>query len=343
MMTLLLLVGLTGSAMAYTDATGDSTGAIDLLSANVTMYPPSSGTDAPDFIRLDVETDSQLPGLIIFDFDTDHNDGTGSGSILNMPFPPCPPTRCKTCEGYEFYVVLALRDQGDTANISYCKGCIGTPTCVTRDNPATCDEGTCYEPVDDCVIGDPDCWVLSTQEPCNNCTPNGTPRYVLDTPCGLESDYCGEGLQYGEWYVQKTGVGGGGGAIITRGRVELPGASFQSFSEYSFHLPWAEILARAAQNGALPDYNFAIANPPKYQVSIWYDSVFTDKDDLFDAGLVLNLNDYLPNADCEKAEDGAVGAQLCLADTNGDCKVNLTDLVQIKSEFLRNDCPNCTP
>ena len=82
-------------------------------------------------------------------------------------------------------------------------------------------------------------------------------------------------------------------------------------------------------------------NPPKYQVSIWYDSVFADKDDLFDAGLILNLNDYLPNADCEKAADGAVGAELCLADTNGDCKVNLTDLVQIKSEFLRNDCPNC--
>ena len=62
---------------------------------------------------------------------------------------------------------------------------------------------------------------------------------------------------------------------------------------------------------------------------------------MFDAGLILNLSDYVP--DTGKANDASNGAALCLSDANGDCKVNLTDLVNIKSEFLRNDCPNCCP
>jgi hypothetical protein len=84
-----------------------------------------------------------------------------------------------------------------------------------------------------------------------------------------------------------------------------------------------------------------VTQTPQYQVQAFHDPVFADEDDLFDAGLVLNLADYVPNTG--KATDASVGAALCLSDTNADCKVNLTDLVVIKSEFLRNNCPNCCP
>jgi hypothetical protein len=36
-------------------------------------------------------------------------------------------------------------------------------------------------------------------------------------------------------------------------------------------------------------------------------------------------------------------ADFCAADNNGDCKVDLTDLVTMKSEFLKPDCEACSP
>ena len=36
-------------------------------------------------------------------------------------------------------------------------------------------------------------------------------------------------------------------------------------------------------------------------------------------------------------------ADFCAADNNGDCKVDLTDLVTMKSEFMKPDCEACSP
>ena len=36
-------------------------------------------------------------------------------------------------------------------------------------------------------------------------------------------------------------------------------------------------------------------------------------------------------------------ADFCAADNNGDCKVDLTDLVTMKSEFLNPNCESCSP
>jgi hypothetical protein len=36
-------------------------------------------------------------------------------------------------------------------------------------------------------------------------------------------------------------------------------------------------------------------------------------------------------------------ADFCAADNNGDCEVDLTDLVTMKSEFLKPDCEACSP
>jgi hypothetical protein len=338
MLSALLVVGFSTGALAVTDGTGDQfVPGKDLASAEVLLYPPPTGSH-PDWVRLTVTMagGSTMPGMITWDFDADNDAGTGGGSSLNMPFPPCGPNRCKTDEGFDFYIVMVLRDQGDTSQLAYCSGCVGGQTCVTRGPEVPgCNEQICYEPLDSCAVGDANCYVQDTDSctgslACDN-------AYPLQTPCGIGSEDCGDGMKWGEYYV---GAGqGGGNDPVLRGRVYFEESIVDSATEYCFHLPWGDFIAYASIAGAV-DFG-AVSQNPDYQVSVWHDNVFLDNNDMFDAGLILNLSDYVP--DSGKASDSSVGEEECLADTNSDCKVNLTDLVQIKSEFLRNDCPNCCP
>ena len=139
MFSVLLVLSLQSGAEAVTDPAGDNfVSGVDLESAEVLFYPPSITT--PEWVRLTVkmQAGNHLPGMIIWDFDADANAATGAGSALNIPFPPCPPTRCKTDQGFDFFIVMILRDQSDTAQNAYCSGCVGGQTCVTRGDPVLC-------------------------------------------------------------------------------------------------------------------------------------------------------------------------------------------------------------
>lgn len=332
---LLLGLGTTGMA-AVTDGTGDAfvTGS-DLLSVDAIFYPPAAGTSTTTkWVKLVVTmaAGSTLPGMITWDFDADDNLATGAGSSLNMPFLPCPPTRCKTELGFDFYILLVTRDQGDSSNNAYCNNCVGTSAqCVTRGATVACTEGTCYEPADVCGIGDPDCYEID--EPCSGSLECEN-AYPLTVPCGASAIGCGTGLQFGEFYA---GFGTGGNKQpIYRGRVVAEIGEFAGKTQYCFILPWETIATEAAVKDAV-EYANLVQNPP-YQVSIWHDPVFADREDFFDPGLTLNLTDYVPNAGYAAS---VIGAAECTMDGNGDCKVNLTDLTAIKAEFNRSNCPNC--
>ncbi len=347
LLSVMLLIGLstTGMAAPIVDPVGDRfVAGKDILSADALFYPASSLPIA-DYVKLTVTmaSGSTLPGMITWDFDADKNTATGGGSSLNMPFSPCPTSRCKTEGGFDFYILLVMRDQSDTGNTAYCGNCVGAAgQCVTRGATVACTEGTCYEPGDSCDIGAPGCYLLD-ETPCSGAgqCPNA---YELQTPCTASSD-CGSGQQWGEYYV---GFGlGGNSRPAFRGRLELPG-DILAKNQYCFTLPWGKIVAYAAMMGAV---NFGdVKDDPTYQVQAWHDPIFDpndggDKEDFFDVGLTLNISDYVPNTGYAASTASAVEA--CSADITSavagqtDCKVALQDLVLLKAEFNRSNCPNC--
>jgi hypothetical protein len=337
LMGVLLLLGLSSDAMAIADPADDQfVAGKDMIAADALFYPPSS---APvlDKVKLTVTMNggSTFPAMINWDFDADNNPNTGSGTLLSINRPPCPTADggCKQIEGIDFSITLMLRDQSDTAATSYCASCIGGGNCLTRGDLIACNEPNCYVGIDKCSQGDPNCWVVPT----DSCTgiQGCESSYQLIEPCDDDSR-CDSGLQYGEFFV-----GSGSGANtdpIYRGRVYDIDSLVDIVSEYSFILPWGEIVAQASIAHAV-DYNDVVDNPP-YQVSIWYDDEF-DGDDLFDQGLLLNVTDYLPNSETLAAS--SVGAELCTANTNPDvdCEVGITDLIAMKQQYFRSDCPNC--
>lgn len=154
LLSIMLLLGLSATGRAaVTDATGDQfVAGKDLLWADALFYPPTP-LPVADWVRLTVtmNTGSTLPGMIVWDIDADNNAATGGSSFLNMPFSPCPAGGCKTERGFDFYVLLVLRDQGDAGHTAYCAGCEDYESnCARRGNPVECLEGICFEPGEMC-------------------------------------------------------------------------------------------------------------------------------------------------------------------------------------------------
>jgi len=121
-------------------------------------------------------------------------------------------------------------------------------------------------------------------------------------------------------------------------------------SDICFTLPWAEMIERAIADGASFDEAFARDNPPKYQVSVWYDTPFTDEDDFNDAaGTPINLADFLPDTDAGCQVDGEYNRFLpCKMNQEGaygDVDVDANDVTLFLSEFGRESslkrCPGC--
>ena len=121
-------------------------------------------------------------------------------------------------------------------------------------------------------------------------------------------------------------------------------------SDICFTLPWAEILERAIADGA--DFNEAYArdNPPKYQVSVWYDTSFSDEDDFNDlAGTPINLSDFLPNTDAGCQVEGEYNpyppCEMNQEGLYGDIDVDADDVTMFLEQFGReeyyNRCPGC--
>ena len=353
--SLLMVFGLAGISMAQTSPINDPNNdsylaTVDLTRASVQTYGKAGAGYVPSWVNLGIRmnTGDHLPGMIMWDFDVDQNASTGGGSTLTMPFATAegPDGPFKPDKGFEFYVVMALRTQANTSQTALSAGCTGGGyQCVTRGPGCTgCSpSGTYYELGDACIVGAPDCYEVlpGTFSDCNegNC-------YPLDSPCGTTPKDCAMGLLVGEWYA----AAGISGTPFIRGKVPLDVATFNIHTETSLcaTLPWAEMVARARNVGVLTDDQlfFTADNPPQWQVSVWYDAAPFDGDDMFDAGLVLNLVDFAPNTGRATA---VFNANLpCLMNQHGgygDIDVDADDITLFLSEFGREEfflpCPGC--
>jgi hypothetical protein len=295
---------------------------------------------------------SHLPGAVIFDFDVDNDTATGGGSIITgIPAGNCGSEPCKTPagDGFDFYVVLVLRTQGDTSNLSLASGCSGSRnTCAQRGAPGSCDEGICYQLGSPCDIGDPDCWEILEGGACNNCVPDII-SYQLDLICGATGARCDKPLIKGEYYV-----GFGQQNEVKVGEVLIRNTfNINNEAELCATIPWGLIVTNTfvaiTDAGKTPfDATYAVNNPPKYQVSLFYDTTFADENDLFTLpGLNVDVNDWLP--DTARAADGEYNHNTpCLhnsAGRYGDQNVDANDVADFLNEFGRshfnNQCPNC--
>ena len=145
----MFLLGMAGNALAVNDSIGEQLGTLDLATASVVTYSKPSSLEIPDFAKVGVTmaAGSHLPGAIIFDFDVDNDPATGGGSVITgIPSGNCGgPCKTPAGDGFDFYMVLVLRTQGDSSNLSLVSGCSGSSLpCVERGAPSACDEGTCY-------------------------------------------------------------------------------------------------------------------------------------------------------------------------------------------------------
>jgi len=245
------------SPFAVNDTTGvgQQLGPLDLATSSVITYDKENPSSIPDFVKIGVTmaAGSHLPAVIYFDFDVDNDTATGGRSFISsVPANNCGGQPCKTPadDGFDFYVVLALRTQGNTSSLSLCNGC---------------SETSCNKP-----------------------------------------------LLKGGYYV-----GYGPGIVVKVGDITIRQSySFFDESELCTTLPWGLIVTQmwsvindAANPIHLPfDVSYTVNNPPKYQVSVLYDSIFVDGDDLFSFGpFTVDVNDWLPDTD--RVADGEFNPQ----------------------------------
>lgn len=311
MMGMFFVLGLSFPVAAdwYQDTCGDAITPIkDLSRAKVEMFIDNTFEDESPWIYLCYEMcpGSTIPGIVIWEFDADSNPATGGGSgMLGIPLPPCP---CKVCSGFDVLVMETYRDQGPESAMGWCSGCVGAGAsqCATRGPAVPCDQGICYE-LDQQCFGGPGCYLLTDE--CTGCAGINPPYYPLDEPCPDSS--CGLPAKKGEWKAS-TYEGGAGGTLVDWGR-DIPKPPDTSTTEgggWCAKLPYGEILRDAKAAGASFDLDYALANPPEWQVSIYYDPVFADDDD-YVTGFSVDVSDWLPEGDCNKAQGQLSDGGIC--------------------------------
>jgi hypothetical protein len=350
-LSIFFLLGFTSLVLAANDTTADNfVPDVDLFSASVVTSSQTNPLFPPELANIGIKMapGSHLPGLIIFEFDVDNDSGTGGTSILAAPLdtaegggtPPYKPG----CGGYDFYVVLALRNQSDASEIALGAGCFGSSVpCIERGAQCTgCAGGAEAYALGPLCDGGANCWnvIQSVQTACNEGT-----CFQLDVPCPADQT-CAMGLLRGEWYMSTSLLAN----PSMRGKEILP-FEYNPDDETAicFTIPWAEMLESAVADGA--DFNEAYAkdNPPQYLVTVWYDTAFADESDYFTNGDLLNLSDILPN------DGGACNAagefnpwDPCpqnSAGGYGDLNMDAFDVTDFLSTFGRSvfsePCPNC--
>jgi hypothetical protein len=185
---------------------------------------------------------------------------------------------------------------------------------------------------------------------CHNCA-GGTP-----------SASCSRRREGGEWYAiptagTYTGASPIGNQGVLRGYLlPLPRGPEDAATQDCYTLPWSHIIVYAWRslleegNPKIFSYQKATENNHannKWQVSAWNDATFADGDDFGDAaGTLFDINDWVPNGDCNKASiDAADNLTYCEGNFDADQDVDGTDAATFKSDFgrspFKNPCPRC--
>jgi len=350
--SVLFVVGLSGNVLAVSDSTGENLiPNVDIATASVqtSNVPPDATTPDTANLGIRMAAGSHLPGAVIWDLDVDNDAATGGGSMVTgIPSILCGGAPCKTDAGggFDFFVVLILRNQSDSSTLSDCSGCIGSDVqCVERGAAATCNEGTCYALGSPCQLGDADCYEQTTQ--CTGCDPF---NYPLTAICGESGRDCAAGYIKGQYYV---GFGQGQNNFY-HGNINLPFLyNLDNEIEICLEIPWGIIGIQAWANirdaGTQPNFLLgALANPPRFQVSAFYDEDFADEDDLFSRQpFTLDVSDWMP--DTARVATGEFNQfALCAhnsAGLYGDQNVDANDVTDFLEEFGRSifsrPCPTC--
>jgi len=346
--SLLLLFGFNGiaGATAHQDnggAPGDNyVAGKDLKSASFRLSKVYSPGWCPEYAYLSIvmESGSTMPGAIIWDIDVDPA-LTGGDSALAMSLPTCEGGGAgpyKPERGFEFFILMTLRQQSDTGNNAICNDCYKPGgTCVTRGMSCSgCDKLDCYQAGSACGPGEPDCYLRG--EKCNCVEPD---CYVMSEPCEIVWTPCGKGMRAGEWYAS---YGFEKGALV-RDRIEvnMEFIGIMDRDRYLFTLPWKYLLTEIWMSyppGERFDLAYACAHAPEFQVHIYHDTSFIDGEDYMDTagGMCLNLSDYLPNTGSATADTDTPPYYYCRADFDLDGNVYPSDLSVFLPDYGRADC-----
>ena len=347
---MLLVLGFASSASAENDGAGDNRVAgYDITSADCVVYdfqdPPQP---LPEYMKIGLEMDSLLPGIVLYEFDVDDNINTGGSVSMTGVFNPCVggAPKLKVQEGIDIMLMLMLRDQADAASTAWCAGCFGPPIqCTTRAAACTgCVEGDCYQIGPACDAGDPDCYERG--DTCTGCVEDDC--VVLADPCELTTP-CDAGRIKGEWYCSLS-ADGTGAAPFARGRIDepLPKGTDED-SSGCYQVPWKDIIERAiAADAGANSFDYAkaadVANL-KWQASAWISLTSSPPDDFMNTtGFpCLEVSDVVPNTGLAAARHGNLD---CVMNPNQDEGVDALDLDVFLSEFgyrilWGRPCPVC--
>jgi len=323
------------------------------------VYDPDPLTSLPQKIKLGlrVKDGGHLPAVIHWDFDVDNNLNTGwSSMVTGMEVAePCN-GKCKDLgthvseEGWDFQIILVLRDQSDNAlGLADCNTCIAPKfRCGKRGERCTnCNFGECYSLGGFCSEGDDDCYDLIEGTLCD-CNEE-TKCAIIDIPCGTNKINCQIGLVKGRWYAPA----GEGKMAYARGDVYVPlDYDFTSETELCVELPWGRIVSRIhelndeiSHHGQF-DLSYAMKNPPVVQVTAWFDPEFADGEDYIgigSKGMKLDVSDWAPDAPVYgvTADWNNGDTKKCDLDADGDC--DLLDVIEVFKGFGSTGLPACFP
>ena len=174
--------------------------------------------------------------------------------------------------------------------------------------------------------------------------------------CADHQGACGRKRRTGQWYAMATLTGQPTRAMgFLHGLLDpLPRQPDSDQTEDAYTLPWNQILQYAYQDlqgrpGRF-DYTRALdRSNNKWQVSVWYDPVYSDQDDILSGiypAYTYDLSDWMPNAGTADMQAGN-DLTYCEGNFDNDQDVDGTDAGLFKSNFGRSEfidpCPACGP
>jgi len=364
-----LVLGFSGIAMGiattHTDNTGESyVTSVDILEYSAEVYDPDPLTSLPQKINLGlrVKDGGHLPAVIIWDFDVDNNLNSGwanttTGIVNSVCGGICKDMGGEMYEqGWDFYIILALRDQAATSNVADCLSCTASKFYCLESGPqcSDCDKGDCHSiamgpsGLPFCDEGEENCY--ETVEGYDCYCDDARKCGIFDIPCGkMPHIDCSVGLTKGRWLA----TFGEGKLTPMRGNIDISlNYDVTGETEIQVEFPWGQIVQRIHElkpeimHGQF-DLSYASQNPPVFMVSAFFDSGFEDGDDMWTTskGMYIDISDWAPDLPVYGVtadwNDTSAAAKKYDLDDDGDCDV--FDLLKLFMQLGSRGLPAAFP
>ena len=268
----------------------------------------------PDYMKLCLQMDGKLPGVIMMDINVDADTATGGSAGMVALFPACAGGgEIKPDQpGTDVALTIVLDEQNTLGcSLEWCNNCKGPGgQCFIKDTPCdpSCGTADCYKGNTTCNPGPSDCYLASVpcdpdpQDPlCDKC-------FEMPTLCS-DQNPCGYAKILGEWYASTLNDAGAGfqmGApFYSRGRIEMPlppqGGPSGTDDLLCIKLPWARMLNTLKFNNGAYNADFDFDAAKNAANTTWQLGALEDGDvggcDYIDptGGPCLNIVDAVPN------------------------------------------------